>query len=106
MMDPDKVYHALEEAAERRAEAEQRAYILERQGEILLAELMLKAKREGEPVTLCKEHARSAPEWLVHVSGEAEAVHDRSIARAHYENLRIRFEAMRTVEASTRTLTR
>lgn len=101
---PDRLWHALEEAAEARANAEQEAHILERNGEILLAELMLEAKRQGHPIGLCKEVARTDPKWKVHCDGEAVAVRNRSRERARYENLKIRFEAMRTLEATERVL--
>ena len=106
MLDPDKIYLELEEAAEARAQAEYDAYLLEKHGEILMANLMVSAKDQGAPIGLCKEVARTDPQWEVHVKGEAAAMHKRSRARAKYENLRALFEARRSVEASTRQITR
>ena len=104
--DPERTFHELEKAAEERAQAEYDALLLERQGEILLAQKMFEAKAEGVAVTLCKEWARTQAEWKIHIEGEAAAVSRRSRARARYENLKALAEARRTQEASTRALTR
>lgn len=106
MYDPAKMYAELETAADERAEAEYEAHLLERNGEILLSTLMVKAKESGEPVGICKEIARSRPEWKMHVTGEAVAIQRRSRARAKYQNLMALSEARKTQEVSARTLTR
>ena len=103
--DPDTIFQNLETAAEARADAEQTAYLLERNGEIMLAELQVKAKLAGNPIGLCKEIARADPAWKVHVEGESVAIRNRSKARAHYENVKILAEARRSQEASMRVLT-
>ncbi len=105
-LDPDRLWTALEGAAEKKASAEQNAHLLERLGEILLAKMQVEAKHEGNPVGICKEIARSRDEWEIHVRGEAEAIGQRSRARATYENMKIKYEAMRTLEVTNRTLTR
>ena len=105
-IDPDKLFSELEKAAEERADAEEKAHKLERLGEILLADLMLQAKNQGHPISLCKEVARSSPEWRTHIDGESVALGDRSRKRARYENLRILWEARRTLEVTTRSLAR
>lgn len=104
--DPARIWHELEKAAEERAVAEEQAYLLERNGEILLAEMMLEAKRDGTAIGLCKEAARARPEWKTHCEGEAVAIRNRSRARAKYENLKITWEAQRTLEVTERTLAR
>ena len=104
--DPDKLYLALETAAEERAEAEYQAHLLERNGEILLASLQVRFKQNGEPIGICKEYARASEEWRVHVDGESVAIRNRSKARAHYENLKMLAEARKTQEVSLRQLTR
>ena len=103
--DPDAIFHQLEDAAEERANAEQEYHQLERMGEILLADLQVQAKNRGNPVGLCKEIARTAPEWRTHIEGEAVARGRLSRARARYENLKILAEARRSQEASMRVLT-
>lgn len=102
--DPAHTFHALEEAAEEQAEAEYQAALLERHGEILLANLQMQAKREGMPIGICKEWARSQPEWKTHSDGEAVAIAKRSRARAKYQNLRVLAEMRRTEESSRRAL--
>ena len=105
--DPQKIFDALEQAAEERAEAEQEAMLLERQGEILLGELMWKVRQKEDcPASMCKEIARTKPEWALHIKGEAEAVRKRSRARARYENLRVLASARQTEESSRRALTK
>ena len=106
MMDPNAIWVALEGAAQERADAEQNAHLLERMGEILLAEMQVNAKRSGEPIGICKEIARADPRWRVHCEGEAVAIGRRSRARATYENMKIKYEAMRTMEVTTRQITR
>jgi len=96
----------LEKAAEERADAEENAHRLERLGEILLSDLILQAKQDGHPISLCKEVAKSSPEWKVHIEGESVALGNRSRKRARYENLRILWEARRTLEVTTRSLSR
>ncbi len=104
--DPNAMFMELEKAGEERAEAEYQAHILERNGEILLAELQVRFKRAGEPIGICKEFARSTDEWKTHVAGEAVAIRNRSKARAHWEAVRMLAEARKTQEVSLRTLTR
>lgn len=105
--DPEVIFDALEQAAEEKAEAEYNAHLLERNGEILLGQLMWHAKQEERcPASLCKELARTKDEWATHVKGEAVAIKARSRARARYENLKILAEARRTQEASARYLTK
>lgn len=104
---PDKIFDALEAAAEERAAAEQDAYLLERQGEILLGELMWKVRQKEDcPASMCKEIARTKPEWAIHIKGEGEAIRKRSRARARYENLRVLASARQTEESSRRALTK
>lgn len=102
---PDQMFAALEAAAEERANAEYTAYLLEKDGEILLAHLMVQAKAEGEAIGMCKEVARTQPEWKKHVKGEAVAIQRRSRARAKYANLQALSEARRTQEVTMRALT-
>lgn len=104
--DPDRMFAELEKAAEERAEAEYFAHLLEKNGEIIIAELTVKAKQDGHAIGICKDIARSDPKWKVHVEGEAEAIRRRSRARARLENLRALADARRTMEASARALTR
>ena len=102
--DPDRTFQDLEAAAEERAEAEYKAYLLEKHGEILMASLMLEAKQDGTAIGLCKEAARTAAVWRVHVDGEAVAIRNRSRARAKYANLQALATARQTQEASRRAL--
>ena len=102
--DPDATFTALEKAAEERAESEYQAYLLEKHGEILLAKLMLEAKQDGTAIGLCKEDARTAEQWRVHIEGEAVAIRNRSRARAKYSNLQALAAARQTQEASRRAL--
>ncbi len=106
MLDPNAIWTALEGAAEQRADAEENAHRLERLGEILLAEMMVNAKHSGEPIGICKEMARARPEWKMHIEGESVAIGKRSRARARYENMKIKYEAMRTMEVTSRQITR
>ena len=71
-----------------------------------LSDLILQAKQDGHPISLCKEVAKSSPEWKVHIEGESVALGNRSRKRARYENLRILWEARRTLEVTTRSLSR
>ena len=105
--DPQVIFDALEQAAEEKAEAEYNAHLLERNGEILLGQLIWQTRQvEKCPASLCKEVARTKSDWETHIKGEAEAIRARSRARARYENLKILAEARRTQEASARYLTR
>lgn len=104
---PDKIFDALELAAEERAQAEYEAHLLERHGEILIGELMWEVRqKENCPASMTKEIARTKPKWKVHVDGEAEAIRKRSRARARYENLRVLASARQTEESSRRALTK
>lgn len=102
--DPAHTFHALEEAAEEMADAEYHAALLERHGEILLANLQMEAKKQGIAIGLCKEWARSQADWATHVQGEAAAISKRSRARSKYQNLRVLAEMRRTEESSRRAL--
>lgn len=104
--DPAVMFLKMEQAGEEKAEAEYQAHLLERNGEILLAELQVRFKRNGEPIGICKELARATDEWKTHVAGEAVAIRDRSKARSHWEAIRALVEARKTQEVSMRTLTR
>jgi hypothetical protein len=106
MYDANRMFQELEDAAEARAQAEYEAHLLERNGEILLAKLMVKAKQDGTAIGLCKEVARTQPEWGVHIEGEAAAMQKRSRARAHYANLQALSAARQTEEVSRRQLTK
>ena len=107
MYDPDKIFAELEKAGEERAKAEEDYHLLEKMGEILIGKLMWEAnKKDKVPATICKEVARTMPEWETHIRGEAVALGRRSQARAHYENVRILAEARRSQEATARQLTR
>lgn len=104
--DPDAIFQALEAAREEKTAAEGLAHSLEKQGEILEAKLMIKAKQAGEPISICKAFARASDEWGVHVKGESVAVERRSNARSKYENLRILASLRQSQETSARQLTR
>ncbi len=105
-IDPDRAFLALEDAAEKWVNAQYEADTLERQGEILLAKLMLEAKDTGTPVGLCKEAARTSGQWKVHVEGLVYAQSKRNRTKARYENEKILAEMRRSYEATARTLTK
>ncbi len=77
---------------------------LDRHGEILLSSLIVRFKRSGEPVSLCKDLARSTDEWKTHIEGWLVAEENRSKARGHYENMRILAECRKTEEVSMRQM--
>ena len=103
---PERVFHALEEAAEAWAQAQLVADQLEKSGEILLAKLMLEAKDGGIAVGLCKESARATQRWETHVNGEVVARNKAQRARARYQNMQAFSDARRTQESTLRTLAR
>lgn len=103
-IDPDRAFMALEKAAEEWVEAQYQADALERHGEILLAQLMIEAKEEGIPATLCKEAARTRKEWNIHVQGLLEAQKIKNRTRLRYENERTLAEMRRSYEATARQL--
>ena len=104
--DPDAVFHALEGAAEGWTNAQYMADQMEKMGEILLAKMMLEAKDDGQPIGLCKEHARARPEWTTHIKGELAARRDADRARAKYKNMQALADARRTQESTIRALAR
>lgn len=104
--DPDKIFHALEDSAEKWAAAQLQADQLEKMGEILLAKMMLEAKAVGHPVGICKEVARSNDEWETHIKGELIARNKADRAKAKYRNVQALADARRTQESTMRVLAR
>ena len=103
---PERIFVALEDAAEEWANAQLQADQLEKMGEILLANLQFQAKAQGQPIGLCKEWARSQPEWETHINGEVVARNKADRARAKYRNVQALADARRTQESTMRNLTR
>lgn len=103
---PDRIFAELERAAEEWTQAQLLADQMENMGEILLAKMMLEAKRDGQPIGLCKEDARARPEWETHKKGEIIAKNKADRAKAKYRNFQALADARRTQESSVRALTR
>lgn len=101
---PDATFLALEEAAEERSNAEYEADLLEKQGEVLLADLMKKEKAGGTPATLCKNFARTRPEWKVHYEGECAARQKKNRTWSRYNNLMVLAKHRQSEETSRRSL--
>ncbi len=106
MYDPEKVFHELERAADAWVNKQLLSDQLLRTGEILLAKMMLEARNIGVAASLCKEAARTADEWKVHVHAEVIAVNESLRARLRYQNCRALSDARRTFESSMRAITR
>ena len=106
MLDPDKVFQALEDAAEIWVEAQAQHDDLERKGEILLSQLVVEARASGEPATTAKDKARSSEQWKTHCTALTETSRAKNSARAKYDNLKTLAELRRSQEATARYMTR
>lgn len=104
--DPDDIFKSLEQAAEEWTQADYQYGLLEKMGEVLIAKMMLEARDEKVPASLCREAARARPEWEEHFRGELVARQKAERARARYRNLQALADARRTQESSTRALAR
>jgi len=104
---PELIFHTLEEAAEKKAEAAYQARILERDGEILMGHIMVRIKQDtGTPVSMLKEVARTTAEWKTHIRGEAVAIKEKEVLAARYNHYVTLAEHRRTEEATRRYLTK
>ena len=103
---PQTIFDALEKAAEEWAEAKYKYYLLEKAGDLILAQQIKKARREDTPATVAKDIAKASAEMQVHYKGEAEALRNELRARLRYQNYQVLASARQTEESSRRALTR
>lgn len=104
--DPDKVFAALEEAAEKMCDLEARASQMEEMKKPVLASLVLEYMQTESSRTLAETKALADEQYETHVAGMIDAKRLANRAKAHYHNMRALADARRTQEASVRALTR
>ena len=106
LYDPQKIFDALEAAADAWAEGKHDHMLLEKSGEVLIAKLIKRVRKNDVPATIAKEMARLEPEWEIHYKGEVEAMRIELRARLKYQNLQALASARQTQESSRRALTK
>lgn len=104
LYDPQKIFDALEEAAEAWAQAKHDYMLLEKAGEVLIGKLIKRIRKNDVPATISKEMARLEPEWEVHYKGEVEAMKNELRAKLRYGNLQSLASARQTEESTRRAL--
>ena len=104
MFDPDKAFQEMEKAAEEMAETEYQASLLEELKPVMLAQLI--SKLSDFAFNRAEVMAKADPVYEGHIKGMVAARQKANRARARYKNLQALFDGRRTVEASTRAMTR
>lgn len=105
--DPDKIFDALEQAAEEMCNAQYDADLLtELQKPTLAAITLRKIGNEKKPITTAEREALADPEYDQHIRGMVAAQKIANRAKAKYRNYQALAEARRTEQASMRQLTR
>ncbi len=107
--DPDKIFAALEDAAEDREKKEYQAILLDKMEKTLLAELAMKEKANAPDGKMsmaeAETRARMSGDFKTHIEGLAAAQSAWNRARAKYDNLRALGDYRRSQESSRRALT-
>jgi hypothetical protein len=105
LYDPEKIFDALETAAEEWANADYDARRLENLQKSRLAQITL-AKMEGKSKAQAELEALADPDYIEFLEGLTVAKQKAIRAKAKYENYQALSEARRTEQASIRNLTR
>lgn len=106
LYDPDKIFDALETAAEDWANADHEARLLEGLQKSRLAQITLAKQVTAKTKAQAELESLADPEYQEYVRGMVAAKHKAIRARAKYENYQALSEARRTQESSNRSLTR
>lgn len=106
MFSPDKMFHEMEQAAEKMADQQAQADQLTELKKSRLAALTLDYMKECKSRAEAEVRALADPEYETYIVGMIEAARRANRAKAHYHNLRALGDARRTQEASARALAR
>jgi len=104
--DPDKIFEALETAAEEWANADYESRLLEELQKSRLAQITLANMGNGKSNVQAEREALASEDYQEYVRGLAAAKRKSIRAKARYDNLKALSDARRTEQASMRELTR
>lgn len=102
--DPNKIFHEMEDAAEKMAATEEVAQRLEELKSVMLSEIAVQFKDKGMPIGECEMRAKADPKYRQHIEGMCVARREANRARARYKDLQILSELRRTQESSARSM--
>lgn len=102
--DPDRAFQALEDAAERHAQAEAEAQLLEEMKSVMLAQII--CEHADKPFNKAEVLAKADARYATHIEGMVEARRRANRARATYRDLLVLADMRRSQEASARQLTK
>lgn len=103
-LDPRKIAHDIETHGAEWANLKAAADLLEKTNKALLAQLTNKARAESPGISRreAQDLAEGSAEYAAHITKTVGLRRDANLARVKYEAAQVRFEAMRTVEATKR----
>jgi len=103
-LDPHGLAHELEQRGARWADSHAAAELLEKTHRIVLAQITndYRLLERGLSRKAAEDLALGSEAYIQHIEATVEARRVANIARANYDAIRVRIEAMRTVEATKR----
>ena len=102
MIDPDKTFKAMEDAAEKLSEAIYEYVLVDEDKKSVLA--IIELRQSGSSQAEIERKARAQDEWREYIKGLATARRNYERAKAHYNNICALNENRRSKEATERYL--